>query len=138
MDLITEKDKRDLEFIAKLDPEFVALSFVGNGKDVQKAREIISQFGNKRMKLISKVERPVALKNIKEIIAASDGIMVARGDLGVECDPWFFIYFTLLIFLGSLLCFWLVKGCSKGTERDHPTLQCSFKASHRCDSNARK
>jgi pyruvate kinase len=85
--LPTEKDKKDLEFIAKLDPEFVAISFVGSGDDVLKVRRLLENYGNASIKLISKIERPVALETIDDIINISDGIMVARGDLGVEISP---------------------------------------------------
>jgi pyruvate kinase len=80
----TEKDIEDLKLIAELDPEFVALSFVGTAEDVVKIRDVLAGYGNKCIKLISKIERPVAVKNFDSILEVSDGIMVARGDLGVE------------------------------------------------------
>jgi pyruvate kinase len=83
----TEKDLDDLKLIAELNPEFVAISFVGNADDVKVVREILTRHGNDKIRLISKIERPVAVKNITEILEASDGIMVARGDLGVELPP---------------------------------------------------
>ncbi|MFW9972766.1 MAG: pyruvate kinase [Candidatus Odinarchaeota archaeon] len=83
----TEKDVKDLEFITKLDPEYVAISFVSGGDDVLHVRKILENYGNSNIKLISKIERPVALKNFEQILEFSDGIMVARGDLGVEIDP---------------------------------------------------
>ena len=83
----TPKDTHDLELIAKLDPEFVAVSFVGNAGDVIKIRKMLSDFGNDKIKLISKIERPVALENFDSILEVSDGIMVARGDMGVEIPP---------------------------------------------------
>ena len=83
----TEKDRSDLELIAKLDPEFVAISFVGTAEDVEKIRELLNGFGNNNIKLISKIERPVAVANFDKILAVSDGIMIARGDLGVELPP---------------------------------------------------
>ncbi len=83
----TEKDKKDLEFIAKLDPEYVAISFVSGGDDVLHVKRILENFGNSKIKLISKIERPIALEKFDEILEVSDGIMVARGDLGVEIDP---------------------------------------------------
>lgn len=82
--LPTEKDMEDLKLIAELDPEFVAVSFVGTANDVVKIRDILAGYGNKSIKLISKIERPVAVKNFDSILEVSDGIMVARGDLGVE------------------------------------------------------
>ena len=80
----TEKDKEDLKLIAELDPEFVAVSFVATADDVEKIRDILAGYGNKSIKLISKIERPVAVENFDSILEISDGIMVARGDLGVE------------------------------------------------------
>jgi pyruvate kinase len=84
VDMPTEKDIRDLGLIAELDPEYVAASFVGNPEDVCQIRDVLRKNGNESVKLISKIERPVALKNLQGIIDVSDGIMVARGDLGVE------------------------------------------------------
>ncbi|MHA2128432.1 MAG: pyruvate kinase, partial [Promethearchaeota archaeon] len=83
----TEKDVKDLELIAELDPEYVAISFVSDGSDVLHVKRILENFGNDNIKLISKIERPIALDNFDEILEVSDGIMVARGDLGVEIDP---------------------------------------------------
>ncbi len=83
----TEKDVKDLEFIAKLDPEYVAISFVSGGDDVLHVKRILENYGNSKIKLISKIERPIALTNFDQILDVSDGIMVARGDLGVEIDP---------------------------------------------------
>jgi pyruvate kinase len=83
----TEKDVKDLEFIAKIDPEYVAISFVAGGDDVLHVRRILENYGNSNIKLISKIERPIALTNFDEILELSDGVMVARGDLGVEIDP---------------------------------------------------
>jgi pyruvate kinase len=83
----TEKDIKDLELIAKLNPEFVAISFVSDGSDVLHVKKLLENFGNENIKLISKIERPVALDNFDAILDVSDGIMVARGDLGVEIAP---------------------------------------------------
>ncbi len=83
----TDKDVEDLKLIAELDPEYIAVSFVGTAEDVSKIRNILKENGNDRIKLISKIERPVALENFDSILKASDGIMVARGDLGVEIPP---------------------------------------------------
>jgi len=88
VEVITPKDKKDLEFIAKLNPEYVASSFVGSANDVKKVKNCLAEFGSTDIKVISKIERPIALKNIDEIIDATDAIMVARGDLGVEIDTW--------------------------------------------------
>lgn len=80
----TEKDEADLKVIAELDPEYLAISFVKDDKDVRKIREILEGHGNDGIKLVAKIERPVALKNYDAILKESDAIMVARGDLGVE------------------------------------------------------
>ena len=83
----TEKDIKDLELIAELDPEYVAISFVSGGDDVLHVKKILENYGNSEVKLISKIERPVALDYFDQILDVSDGIMVARGDLGVEIEP---------------------------------------------------
>ncbi len=89
VNVVTEKDAADLEYIAKyLDPEFVAASFVGSGDDVRKVRAELSKAGNDSIKIIAKLERPVALENLDSIIEESDAVMVARGDLGVEIEAW--------------------------------------------------
>jgi pyruvate kinase len=83
----TEKDIKDLELIAELSPEYVAISFVSSGADVLHVKRILENYGNNDVKLISKIERPIALDNFDDILEVSDGIMVARGDLGVEISP---------------------------------------------------
>ncbi|MBN1802098.1 MAG: pyruvate kinase [Candidatus Lokiarchaeota archaeon] len=83
----TEKDIKDLELIAELDPEYVAISFVSSGDDVLHVKKILENYGNDKIKLISKIERPIALDNFDRILTVSDGIMIARGDLGVEIEP---------------------------------------------------
>lgn len=88
VNVVTPKDRGDLAFIAKLNPEFVAASFVGTADDIRSVRAKLSAAGNDNIKIIAKIERPVALENLPAIIEAADGIMVARGDLGVEIAPW--------------------------------------------------
>lgn len=83
----TEKDIKDLELIAELNPEYVAISFVSSGADVLHVKRILENYGNNEIKLISKIERPIALDNFDDILEVSDGVMVARGDLGVEISP---------------------------------------------------
>lgn len=83
----TEKDRRDLEFIAGLGPEYVAVSFVGNKGEVKKVRAILDDNGGSEIRLISKIERQAAIESFDGILQVSDGIMVARGDLGVEMSP---------------------------------------------------
>jgi len=83
----TEKDIKDLEYIADLNPEYVAISFVSGADDVIHVKKILENYGNSEIKLISKIERSIALENFDQILEFSDGIMVARGDLGVEISP---------------------------------------------------
>lgn len=78
---LTEKDKNDLAFALKLGVDWVCLSFVQSVEDVRMARKLI---GDKAW-IISKLEKPSAVDELDDIIKESDGIMVARGDLGVEC-----------------------------------------------------
>ena len=80
---LTEKDIEDLEFGLANDVEWIALSFVRTENDILSLKERIKNAG-KSCKVIAKIEKPEALKNIDAIIAATDGVMVARGDLGVE------------------------------------------------------
>jgi pyruvate kinase len=83
----TEKDIKDLKFIADLNPEYVAISFVSGGDDVLHVKKILENYGNNEIKLIAKIERPIAIDNFDQILEVSDGIMIARGDLGVEIPP---------------------------------------------------
>ncbi|RIJ33513.1 pyruvate kinase [Pontibacter oryzae] len=80
---LTEKDIEDLHFGLDNDVEWVALSFVRKVEDIHEIKRIIKERG-KDTRVIAKIEKPEAIENIDEIIAATDAIMVARGDLGVE------------------------------------------------------
>lgn len=80
---LTEKDLKDLDFILDEQLDWVALSFVRRTEDITGIKKIINERKSKS-KVIAKIEMPEALENIREIILESDGIMVARGDLGVE------------------------------------------------------
>lgn len=80
---ITPKDEQDLIFGTRLDIDIVALSFVQNAKDILKAREILEAHNSTPL-LISKIEMSNAIDNLEEILDVSDGVMVARGDLGAE------------------------------------------------------
>jgi pyruvate kinase len=80
---LTEKDLKDLDFIIEEKLDWVALSFVRKTEDITGIKKIIQKRESK-IKVIAKIEMPEALENIREIILESDGIMVARGDLGVE------------------------------------------------------
>lgn len=82
-EVITEKDISDLYFGIEQGVEYVALSFVGKASDVIKLKELIKEKGGNQ-KVIAKVERKIAFENLEEIIKATDGVMVARGDLGNE------------------------------------------------------
>ena len=86
---VTEKDKLDLKFGLDNDVDYVALSFVRTAEDVRHLRSLIRSHGTPppRVSIIAKIEKPQAVANIDEIIAEADGIMVARGDLGVELPP---------------------------------------------------
>jgi len=79
--VITEKDKNDLRFVLSQKVEYVAISYVGGANDILELRSLISEYGG-AAKIIAKIEREVAVKNIQAIIDVSDAIMVARGDLG--------------------------------------------------------
>ncbi|MBR1648304.1 MAG: pyruvate kinase [Alphaproteobacteria bacterium] len=78
---ITDKDREDLKFALKQGVDWVCLSFVQSAQDVREARTLI----NGKALIISKLEKPSAIEELDEIIQLSDAIMVARGDLGVEC-----------------------------------------------------
>ncbi len=80
---ITEKDKKDLKFGLENDVDMVALSFVKRAEDVIELRKLMKSSGNV-VPIISKIEKWEAVENLEEVVEASDGVMVARGDLGVE------------------------------------------------------
>ncbi len=79
---LTEKDRKDLDFALRLGVDWVALSFVQRGEDVRVVRELMGS--NQQAALMSKIEKPAAITDLDSIITYSDGLMVARGDLGVE------------------------------------------------------
>ncbi len=83
---LTDKDVVDARFALELGVDFLALSFVRWSADIEKLRDLVRQSG-RDVPIISKIEKPEALENIEAIIEASDAIMVARGDLGVELPP---------------------------------------------------
>lgn len=80
---LSEKDKEDLRWGLRAGADFIALSFVRNAADVKDVHRIMDEEGIRRP-VIAKIEKPQAVTNLEEIVAAFDGIMVARGDLGVE------------------------------------------------------
>lgn len=81
---INDVDYEDIVYACRHDGDFIALSFVSSKDDVLKVREILKKENREDIKLISKIESMTGIENIDEIIEVSDGIMVARGDLGVE------------------------------------------------------
>jgi len=83
---LTDKDRADLEFGLKHGVDMLAISFVRSGADVREVKQIIASHGSD-LPVIAKLEKPQALERLEEIFEASDGVMVARGDLGVEMPP---------------------------------------------------
>ena len=81
IDVITKKDEKDIAWGVENQVDYFAISFVQNAKDMRKARNLLNGY---KGKLIAKIEKFDAVENIDEIIDASDGLMVARGDLGIE------------------------------------------------------
>lgn len=81
---ITEKDIKDIEFAIENDFAFIAASFIRSASNVQEIRDLFAKHNCNTIKIISKIENEEGIENIDEVIEASDGIMVARGDLGIE------------------------------------------------------
>lgn len=81
---ISEEDEKDIRYACEHDGDFLGISFVSTARDVEAVRELLRKYGKPDMPIITKVETAQAIDNIDEIIDASDAIMVARGDLGVE------------------------------------------------------
>ncbi len=86
IDPLTKKDLADLKTGLALDVDYVALSFVRNHKDIRQLRQLLKDAGSEA-KICAKLERPEALDDLEAIIQASDAVMVARGDLGIELAP---------------------------------------------------
>jgi len=87
LDILSSKDKKDLHFVVEEGADFIGLSFVGTASDVESVRTVMKEMFPEKTyfpKLISKIERKEAIKNLTAIVKVSDAIMVARGDLGVE------------------------------------------------------
>lgn len=87
IDILTEKDKQDMLWGVQNSVDFMAISFVQDAKDMRAARAVIDEYGG-RTQLFAKIEKFDAVENIDEILKESDGLMVARGDLGIEI-PYF-------------------------------------------------
>ena len=86
MPYLSEKDEADLRFAVEHDVDFVAASFVRKKEDVMALRNYLDYYGGHRIKIIAKIENEEGVENFDEILHHSDGIMVARGDMGVEID----------------------------------------------------
>ena len=86
MPFISEQDKKDILFGIEQDYDYIALSFVRSAKDVEAVRAILD-FNNSKMKIIAEIESTQGVENLDAILEAADGLMVARGDLGVELPP---------------------------------------------------
>jgi pyruvate kinase len=81
---MSEKDIEDLEFALELGVDFIALSFVRSPADIDLVHQVMDRVGKGRLPVIAKLEKPEAVENLEAIVLAFDGVMVARGDLGVE------------------------------------------------------
>ena len=86
MPYVSKYDEQTIEFACKVGADYVAISFVRTADDVVKIRKLLKKYGGEQIKIISKIESRLGTEHIDEILKASDGIMVARGDLGVEID----------------------------------------------------
>ncbi len=82
---LTEKDRRDVAWIVGQDVDYVALSFVQQAREIEQLRELLSA-GGSTAQIVAKIEKPQALKHIDAIVEATDAVLVARGDMGVEMD----------------------------------------------------
>lgn len=86
--VLTEKDRRDIRFVVEQGVDYIGLSFVGNADDIRSTREFMEELnivGKEDLPhIVSKIERKEAMRNLAEIIKATDAVMVARGDLGIE------------------------------------------------------
>jgi len=81
---ISPQDKRDIEYACNNDGEFIAISFVNNADNVKEIKQLLKNYDRSDLKIISKIESQLGVDNIDEILEESDGIMIARGDLGSE------------------------------------------------------
>ncbi|MBC8455433.1 MAG: pyruvate kinase [Flavobacteriales bacterium] len=86
MPSLTPKDIKDVKFAISFEVDWIALSFVRHGKDLIALKNLIDKLSKAKIPIIAKIEKPEALDNIESIIKHSDGIMVARGDLGIEIE----------------------------------------------------
>lgn len=84
VEYISEKDREDIKYACENDGDYLAISFVNSKEDIMAVKELCKEFGKPNMPIVSKVETQYAMDNLEEIVEASDYIMVARGDLGIE------------------------------------------------------
>lgn len=84
---VTEQDRDDIRFSCMMGVDAIAASFIRNAAAVREIRELCKEYDSPNMQIISKIESPFAVERFDEILAVSDGIMVARGDLGIEIPP---------------------------------------------------
>ncbi|MCL2885124.1 MAG: pyruvate kinase, partial [Oscillospiraceae bacterium] len=84
MPFLSDQDRDDLKFACEMDADFIAASFTQNAEDILEIRGVLESFGNTTIRIIAKIENAEGVANIDDIIKVSDGIMVARGDMGVE------------------------------------------------------
>lgn len=84
---VTEQDKRDVEFSCRMNVDAIAASFINDEHGIREIRALCKEFGAPTMPIIAKIESALAVRNFEKIMAESDGIMIARGDLGVEISP---------------------------------------------------
>jgi len=84
---ITEKDRIDVKFAVENQLDYIAASFIRRRSDIEELRALLREHGGEEMNVISKLEKPQAIDNLEDILEVSDGVMVARGDLGVELPP---------------------------------------------------
>jgi pyruvate kinase len=84
---ITDKDKLDVKFAVTQNLDYIAASFVRRKSDIDGLRALLREHGGQEINVIAKLEKPQAIDNLEEILEVSDGVMVARGDLGVELPP---------------------------------------------------
>ncbi|MGZ7030832.1 MAG: pyruvate kinase [Thermoanaerobaculia bacterium] len=84
---ITDKDKEDVKFAVEHQLDYIAASFVRRRSDIEDLRKLLGSLGGAETNVIAKLEKPQAIDNLEEIFEVSDGVMVARGDLGVELPP---------------------------------------------------